>query len=66
MVVTPTLQQRGIGRAMTTLLLNDLAGIKVLLTASFGKEEFYRKLGFRRHKTALACNYGPWWYEDEK
>jgi aralkylamine N-acetyltransferase len=64
MVVTPTHQRQGIGRRMTELLLGDLAGIKVLLTASFGKEDFYRRLGFRRHKTALECHYGPWWYDD--
>jgi len=63
-VVVPEWQGRGIGRHMVELLLDDLQGQKVLLTASFGKEGFYRKLGFRRHKTALACNYGPWWYED--
>lgn len=65
MVVTPSRQRQGIGRAMAECLLRDLTGIKVLLTASFGKESFYQKLGFRRHKTALAYNYGPWWYEDE-
>jgi GNAT superfamily N-acetyltransferase len=65
MVVTPVFQGRGIGRRMAEELLYDLRGIKVLLTASFGKEGFYRKLGFRRHKTALAYNYGAWWYEAE-
>jgi GNAT superfamily N-acetyltransferase len=63
-VVVPELQRQGIGRQMVELLLGDLNGIKVLLTASFGKEEFYHKLGFRRHKTALAYNYGEWWYAE--
>jgi predicted N-acetyltransferase YhbS len=62
--VAPEWQGRGIGRHMVQEILRDLSGIKVLLTASFGKEEFYRKLGFRRHKTALATNYGPWWYDE--
>lgn len=65
MVVTPTKQRQGIGRTMLDILLQDLNGLKLLVTTSFGKEEFYRKRGFRRHKTALAYNYGPWWYEDE-
>lgn len=65
MVVIPSKQRQGVGRTMLQLLLQDLNGLKVLLTASFGKEEFYRKLGFRKHKTALAYNYGPWWYEAE-
>ena len=65
MVVTPARQRQGIGTTMLDILLQDLNGLKVLLTASFGKEDFYRKRGFRRHKTALAYNYGPWWYEDE-
>ncbi|MBA3469740.1 MAG: GNAT family N-acetyltransferase [Herpetosiphonaceae bacterium] len=64
MVVLPEWQGQGIGRAMATQILDDLGGIKVLLTASFGKEGFYRKLGFRRHKTTLARNYGAWWYAD--
>jgi aralkylamine N-acetyltransferase len=64
-VVTPILQSRGIGRTMVEMLLNDLRGIKVLLTASFGKEGFYHRLGFRKHKTALAYNYGVWWYVEE-
>ena len=64
-VVLPEWQGQGIGRHMVEQLLADLEGIKVLLTSSFGKEGFYRKLGFRRHKTALARNYRPWWYEEE-
>jgi GNAT superfamily N-acetyltransferase len=63
-VVLPEMQRQGIGRQMVEILLHDLNGLKVLLTASFGKEEFYRKLGFRRHKTALAYNYGAWWYDE--
>lgn len=65
MVVMPTKQRQGVGSTMLEMLLHDLNGLKVLLTASFGKEAFYRKHGFRRHKTALAYNYGSWWYEDE-
>ena len=63
-VVLPAWQGQGIGRHMVRELLQDLSGIKVLLTASFGKEGFYRNLGFRRHKTALATHYGPWWYDE--
>jgi GNAT superfamily N-acetyltransferase len=62
-VIVPEMQRQGIGRQMVELLLHDLRGIKVLLTASFGIEDFYRILGFRRHKTAMAYNYGAWWYE---
>jgi predicted N-acetyltransferase YhbS len=64
-MVLPAYQGRGIGRALVLRILAELGGIKLMTTAAFGKEEFYRRLGFRRHKTALAINYGPWWYEPE-
>jgi aralkylamine N-acetyltransferase len=65
-VVLPAYQGQGIGRHMIEILLRDLSGQKIMLTSSFGKEGFYKKLGFRRHKTALAYGYGAWWYEDEQ
>jgi ribosomal protein S18 acetylase RimI-like enzyme len=58
-VVLPEYQGKGIGRHMVETLLHDMQGLKVILTASFGKEGFYKKLGFQRHKTALAYGYGP-------
>jgi GNAT superfamily N-acetyltransferase len=64
-MVLPTHQGRGIGRELVQRILAELGGIKLLTTAAFGKEEFYHRLGFRRHKTALAINYGSWWYEPE-
>lgn len=61
-VVLPAFQRQGIGQSLVRALLEELTGQKVLLTAAFGKEGFYQELGFRRHKTALAYGYGPWWY----
>lgn len=63
--VLPAYQRRGIGREVARRVLAELGGIKLLTTAAFGKEDFYRRLGFRRHKTALAISYGPWWYESQ-
>jgi predicted N-acetyltransferase YhbS len=64
-LVLPAYQGQGIGRELVQRILAELGGIKLLTTAAFGKEGFYRRLGFRRHKTTLAINYGPWWYELE-
>jgi predicted N-acetyltransferase YhbS len=64
-MVLPAYQGQGIGRELVQRILAELGGIKLLTTAAFGKEGFYRRLGFRCHKTALAINYGPWWYEPE-
>src|SRR5262245_50798000 len=49
------LQGRGLGKAIIEKLKELSAGHKkIILYANPGKEEFYRKLGFRRMLTAMA------------
>lgn len=53
-VVLPQYQRRGVGRMMMEYLLERLPVGQVLLVSVPGKEEFYRKLQFRRNKTAMT------------
>ena len=57
-VVLPEFQGQGIGRRMMQDLLDRIGSKFILLTTTLGKEPFYAKLGFRRHKTAMAI-YPP-------
>jgi ribosomal protein S18 acetylase RimI-like enzyme len=53
--VHPDYQGRGIGRDIVSRLLELSAGHrKIILYACPGKEDFYRKLGFRPMTTAMA------------
>ncbi|MFC2079394.1 GNAT family N-acetyltransferase [Candidatus Bipolaricaulota bacterium] len=54
MAVLPDLQKQGIGRGIVEALLDGNERLLVGLTSSFDAVEFYRKLGFKKHKTALA------------
>jgi ribosomal protein S18 acetylase RimI-like enzyme len=54
-VVHPDFQGRGLGKALVQKLTELSAGHgKIILYANPGKEDFYRKLGFRRMLTAMA------------
>lgn len=53
--VRPEYQGRGLGRAIILKLRDLSAGHrKIILYASPGKEDFYRKLGFLPMRTAMA------------
>lgn len=53
--VHPDFQGAGLGRAITDRLRQLSAGHrKIILYANPGKEGFYRKLGFKRMRTAMA------------
>jgi GNAT superfamily N-acetyltransferase len=54
MAIVPEFQKRGIGARIMQAILERLPGYNVILYASPGKEDFYRKLGFRKMKTGLA------------
>ncbi len=57
--VLPSHQGRGAGRGIMEALLDDARHLRTYLTSTFGKEGFYEKLGFRKHKTAYALLPGP-------
>ena len=54
MAVLPDLQKQGIGRGLVETLMDGNEHLLVGLTSSFDAVEFYRKLGFKKHKTAHA------------
>ncbi len=47
-------QKKGIGKGMMNLLLKGEQHMSIHLTSTFGNEDFYKKLGFKKHKTAYA------------
>ncbi len=53
-VVLPAYQGKGIGKQIMRFLAERSRAPNILLHATPGKEEFYRKLGFRRMKTAMG------------
>ncbi|MET0889646.1 MAG: GNAT family N-acetyltransferase [Stenotrophomonas maltophilia] len=58
--VLPSHQGRGIGHEIVSQLVALSRGHrKILLYAVPGKEDFYRKFGFRRMKTAMAVFDDP-------
>ena len=52
--VLPEYHNQGIGRGIMKELLKNTESLYIYLTSTFGNEEFYRKLGFKRHKNAFA------------
>ena len=54
MAVVPEFQRQGIGATIMRAILDRLPGCNVILYASPGKEDFYRKLGLRKMKTGMA------------
>lgn len=53
-VVDPEFQKQGVGRAIMNRLISKVRGTCIHLTSTFGNEAFYHRLGFKRHKTAMA------------
>jgi len=53
-VVDPNFQKMGLGKEIMKCLLQRLDGTLVYLTSTFGNEKFYKNLGFRFHKSAMA------------
>ena len=61
-VVDPDYQGQGIGRQVMQALLSRLPKRSVMLVSTHGNEAFYRKLGFRKLRTAymLQDNFQTW------
>ena len=61
----PDFQKRGIGRALMESLVQSFEPhIAILLTTEPHNENFYRKIGFRPLKGAMAINFPPEQMED--
>ncbi|MBT3240510.1 MAG: GNAT family N-acetyltransferase [Chloroflexi bacterium] len=52
--VHPNYQKRGIGRGIMNELMRGNEHLLIGLTSSFEAVEFYKKLDFKKHKTAMA------------
>lgn len=61
-VVEPAYQGQGVGKALMHNLLGRLPKRSVMLVSVHGKEGFYRKLGFRKLRTAymLQDDFSAW------
>jgi N-acetylglutamate synthase-like GNAT family acetyltransferase len=53
-VVDPAFQKRGVGKGIVEKLIAKAPDTMVHLTSTFGNEAFYQKIGFKKHKTAMA------------
>lgn len=53
-VVDPEFQKKNLGRRIMSALIEKAPQTCIHLTSTFGNEEFYGKLGFKFHKTAMA------------
>lgn len=52
--VLPEYQGKGIGRILIENITNKLPGCNFILYSNPGKEDFYRKFGFKLMKTGMA------------
>lgn len=62
--IDPTYQGHGIGRKVVDILLDATPDCNFVLYASPGKEDFYRKLGFKKMKTGMMIFADPKRMED--
>lgn len=52
--ILPEYQKKGIGKMIMNTLIKNEEKLCIHLTSTFGNEGFYRKNGFKKHKTAMA------------
>ena len=57
--VVPEFQGQSIGKAIMTTIQSRLEQCNIILYASPGKEDFYRRLGWRKMKTGMALFKDP-------
>ena len=65
MGVHPKYQKQGVGRGIMNELMNGNDHLLIGLTSSFEAVEFYSKLDFKKHKTAMAKYPGASTYLEE-
>ena len=63
--VLPDYQKKGIGKELIENLMLGDESLLFGLTSSFVAEDFYTKIGFRKHKTAMAKYPGPSTYLED-
>ncbi len=63
--VHPDYQKRGVGRGIMKELINDNEHLLLGLTSSFEAVDFYKKLNFKKHKTAMAIYPGKSTYLED-
>ena len=54
MSIHPEYQKKGIGKSLMLKLMDGNESLLIGLTSAFGAEDFYHKLGFKKHKSAMA------------
>ena len=64
--VLPEYQGKGIGKGVMNELMTLERSLLIGLTSSFTGIEFYKSLGFKKHKTAMAKYPGPSTYLEEE
>jgi aralkylamine N-acetyltransferase len=52
--VLPDYQKKGVGKKLMQELMSGEEHMPIHLTSTFGNEEFYKRLGFKKHKTAYS------------
>jgi ribosomal protein S18 acetylase RimI-like enzyme len=57
--VVPEFQGRGVGRAIMANIQARVPECNIILYAAPGREDFYRKLGWRKMKTGMAFFVDP-------
>ncbi|NDW10563.1 GNAT family N-acetyltransferase [Dysgonomonas sp. 520] len=63
--IEPGYQGRGLGREIVLRLMAKTPGCNFILYASPGKEDFYKKLNYKRMKTGMALFANPDRMEDD-
>lgn len=57
--ILPEYQRKGVGKLLLEAIINKLPGCNFILYSNVGKEDFYKKFGFRRMKTGMAKFINP-------
>ena len=63
--VLPEYRKRGVGRRIMENLMEDNETLLIGLTSSFEAVEFYKKLGFKKHRTGMAKYPGESMYLED-
>ena len=63
-VVLPEFQRQGIGRQIMNAMIERISVPKILLASVIGQEDFYRKLGFLKHKSVMARYPNVEWFKE--